>query len=448
MALVFVHGVNVRKGEVYDREIAFRNHHFAEVLYPQLGRHLDQNAIYNPYWGDLGASLSNDYPFLPRGAYQMLWKKQEVLQAQHSADASSGDEHDIFDDCAIALDPSAPLLSIARHASLDDAIDLLWSFVEDDTNDPEISLSVARLAQRALNYIHTPEGEAWLAGLKSDDELVERLLLFLNAELMGAQPKKQNSKVEALTSSKFPISQASTETTSQKNASFAGRLSSAREKLSKRIATDRSRLKEGIQDVRLRLRRTAVGTTAKIFNEPLRAMFHKQSALLIGDAFSYFSSRGDTATAAPIAERVIESLREAHKRKQETGEELVVIGHSMGGVILCDIVTCYGKDIPIDVLITVGSQYPLFADLQMFPGINGASRPIQRPENVKRWFNIIDPHDFLGYPASHIFDGVTDYHLPTYSVGAASHTDYFNRPSFYFQLARRLSEYLPVKERT
>lgn len=429
MSLVFVHGVNVRKGEVYDREIAFRNLHFAEVLYPQLGKRLEQSAIYNPYWGDLGASLSNDYPFLPRGAYQMLWKKRNAIESIELADSLSlAEDADAFDH--VALDPEAPLLSIAKNASLDDAIDLLWSFIQEDVSDPEVSVNVAKLAHRALNYVHTDEGKEWLFGLKSDDELVERLLSFLEAELPESRRKKE-------TASSGQVQQSS-----KTSGSF---LKTAREKLSKRIAHHKSRLKESVQDIRLRIRKSAVGTTAKVFNEPLRAVFHKQSALLIGDAFSYFSSRGDTKTAAPIAQRVIESLQEAHRQAKSNGEELVVIGHSMGGVILCDIVTCYGQDIPIDVLITVGSQYPLFADLQMFPGISGTSRPIKRPENVRRWFNVIDPHDFLGYPASHIFEGVEDYHLPTYSLGAASHTDYFNRPSFYFQLARRLSDYLPIR---
>jgi hypothetical protein len=443
VALVFVHGVNVRKGDVYDREIAFRNLHFAEVLYPQLGKRLDQNAIFNPYWGDLGASLSNDYPFLPRGAYQMLWKRRDSLGAQEIGESSQISSDQDAEEGGVLLDPSAPLLSIVRNASLEDGIDLLWSFIEDDSNDPETAVSVARLAQRALNYIHTDEGRQWLDNLKSDDELLERLMSFLLSEMPASVAKTPNHKQHALSQS---VSHSvAAPKTGVERASLGGFLQKARERLSKRVIEHNARLKESFQDIRHRVRKSTVGTTAKVFNEPLRAMFHKQSALLIGDAFSYFSSRGDSKTAAPIAERVIESLREAHKIKQATGEELVVIGHSMGGVILCDIVTCYGKEIPIDVLITVGSQYPLFADLQMFPGISGVPRPIQRPENVKRWFNIIDPHDFLGYPASHIFDGVDDYHLPTYSLGAASHTDYFNRPSFYFQLARRLSDYLPCK---
>lgn len=210
----------------------------------------------------------------------------------------------------------------------------------------------------------------------------------------------------------------------------------------------RTHIHEDIASLRYLLRQRTVGTTAKIFNDPMRMIFHQQCALFIGDAFAYFSGRGDDQKASPMAERIMEDLRKAQAIKEKTGEELIVIGHSMGGVLLCDIVTCYGKDIPIDILITVGSQFPLFADLQMFPGIAGQQYPIPKPNNVKRWINIFDPHDFLGYPAGHIFEGVNDYHLPTYALGAAAHTNYFNRRSFYFQLARRLMEYVSVNETT
>ncbi|MBM6414924.1 hypothetical protein, partial [Lacticaseibacillus paracasei] len=71
-----MHGVNVRHGDLYNRELSFRNRHFAEVLYPLLGRAIDADAIFNPYWGDLGATLSPDAPYLPRGEYEMLWRKQ------------------------------------------------------------------------------------------------------------------------------------------------------------------------------------------------------------------------------------------------------------------------------------------------------------------------------------------------------------------------------------
>ena len=109
MPLVFVHGVNVREGELYSRERAFRDRHFVEIFYRQLGRQVAVESIFNPYWGDLGATLSPDTPFLPRGGYDMLWRRN--LEAD--PDTTVSDIEDIFDsDC------ETPLLEMARTASL------------------------------------------------------------------------------------------------------------------------------------------------------------------------------------------------------------------------------------------------------------------------------------------------------------------------------------------
>ena len=426
MPLVFVHGVNVRRGKVYEREQAFRDRHFAEIFYRQLGRNVEASSILNPYWGDLGASVSPDVPFLPHGNYQMLWKKQ----GKNTPEAATPKLEDI-----IEAESETPLLDLARTASLADVIDLLWLLADQEmiasgNENRQSEEEMARLAQKALDFSHSPEGERWLATVKSDDELIERLSGLLSS------PTSQNPKpaVKAKTQIGKLIKSA--------GASLHGKIKDAHKGMASRTKSLKARIDEDVLNARLRLRQKAVGTTAKIFNEPLRAIFHQQCALLIGDAFAYFSDRGDDSKAAPMAQRVIETLREARAIQQKTGDELIVIGHSMGGVILCDIVTCYGKDIPIDVLITVGSQFPLFADLQMFPGITGKKHPIQKPENVERWINIFDPHDFLGYPASHIFEGVEDFHIPTYSLGGSAHANYFNRRSFYFQLARRLMDYV------
>lgn len=430
MALVFVHGVNVRRGDLYDRELAFRNRHFLEVFYQQLGRKVSNDAVFSPYWGDLGANLSADLPFLPRGDYELLWRKKgSAAEPVPEALLRAGEPPEASDQ------PSkTPLLDIARHASVDEVIDLLWELaeremIESGAEQRHTQHEMDALAHKALEFAHSPEGEKWLAGLKSDDELLARLSNLLHGTTAAVKSTGESEKVAGRLSDIIKSA----------GKRLGGRLGESRT----RLGTRREALREEVVQARLRMRQSLVATTAHIINEPLRALFHAQCALLIGDAFAYFSTRGDEGQPAPIAQRIIDTLREAAAISQKNGEELIVVGHSMGGVILCDIVTCYGKDIPIDALITVGSQFPLFADLGMFPGCNNVPRPIKRPAQVKNWVNIFDPHDFLGYPASHLFEDVDDYHLPTYAIGGAAHADYFNRRSFYFHLARRMHEYLP-----
>lgn len=421
MPLVFVHGVNVRKGPAYERELAFRNRHFVDVFYEQLGREVSPDAIFSPYWGDLGANLSPELPFLPRGDYELLWRKRGNEQV-----ALPEAEHPV----EVQAESKTPLLDIARQASVDEVIDLLWEIAEREMFESGIEQRHSQeemdaLAHRALNFAHSAEGQQWLDSLKSDDELLARLSELLHGE------SSSTKDAERISGKLSDIIRASGQR-------LGVRLNEVRRKRQNLT----SRIEEEISHTRLRLRQSLVATTAHVLNEPLRAIFHAQCALLIGDAFAYFSSRGDDNTAAPIAQRIINELKQASELAQRNGEELIVIGHSMGGVILCDLVTCYAKDIPIDVLITVGSQFPLFADLGMFPGVNGCPQPIQRPTQVKHWLNIFDPHDFLGYPASHLFSGISDFHLPTYAIGASAHADYFNRRSFYFHLARRMADYV------
>jgi hypothetical protein len=428
LPLVFVHGVNVRSGSVYDKEVAFRNHHFTEIFYSQLNRKIHPDAIFNPYWGDLGAKLSPELPFLPRGVYQSLWQKRH-------ADESNPTNKKDSDADNIELESETPLLDIARTSSTADVVDVLWELAERDMlesgNESQFTeMRITKLAQRALAYAETKEGKTWLAGLTSDEQLVERLTELLHSEPteIGRSTVLPNSLSHILKSAGKKIQ---------------NRIHDSRLRLGSRATSARTRLEENVSNARFLMREKMVSTTARLLNEPLRAIFHEQCALLIGDAFAYFSNRGDSLTPSPIAQRVIDALSQAAEMSAKTGEELIVIGHSMGGVILCDIVTCYGKHIPIDVLITVGSQFPLFADLGMFPGVNDCSLPLAKPEKVRRWMNIFDPHDFLGYPASQIFSDVDDYHLPTYAVGASAHVNYFNRRGFYFHLARRMVDYLP-----
>lgn len=438
MQLVFVHGVNVRKGELYEKEVEFRNRNFADIFFRQLGHEVPNEAITNPYWGDLGADISSDQPFLPRGSYEMLWRKLDYAQGDAEAPPSLE---------PLDQNSKTPLLDIARTTSMADVIDVIWDLLDEEADEhiEESASYLAKLAQKALSFSHSEEGLKWLKGAKSDDELIEKLSGLLKEDHCEDESATETDAVTG-TGTETGAGQNPQKASKLKTVARAARervrnrFKNIREKLHSRTHKLRERLHEDVEAARLRIRQSTVGTTARLFNNPMRAIFHQECALLIGDAFAYFSTRGDESTPSPIAKRVIEAIEEAAAKRDQKGGKLVVVGHSMGGVILCDILTCYGKHIPIDVVITVGSQFPLFADLRMFPGVNPDKKPVPKPENVGEWINIFDPHDFLGYPASHLFDGVTDYHLPTYALGGAAHRNYFNRRSFYYQLARRLSD--------
>jgi pimeloyl-ACP methyl ester carboxylesterase len=90
-------------------------------------------------------------------------------------------------------------------------------------------------------------------------------------------------------------------------------------------------------------------------------LFRPGVALFLGDALAYV---GGGETRRKIRTRVAASLSKALEAKRRNGDKVVLIGHSMGGVILTDLLydpaTAIANDIPIDALVTVGSQPSLF----------------------------------------------------------------------------------------
>lgn len=121
----------------------------------------------------------------------------------------------------------------------------------------------------------------------------------------------------------------------------------------------------------------------------------------------------------------------ADRARTKDDDKLIVVAHSMGGIVMCDIASHFQPPIKIDCLITVGSQFPLFADLRMFPGFDQDCLPLPKPDMVKRWVNIIDLNDFLGFAADKLFEGIVDVEYASGKLGVSTHADYFKLPSFY-----------------
>src|SRR5262249_19694235 len=134
-------------------------------------------------------SLSKDAPFLPRGGYDMLWRKNR----QKTAENEDFDIEHFIDSTS-----ETPLLDMARTASLSDVADLLWTLVDEEAGEDgdgsKISAQeIAQLAERALEFCHSAEGERWLQGVKSDDEILEKLssLLQSSSEQTQSSPRKK-----------------------------------------------------------------------------------------------------------------------------------------------------------------------------------------------------------------------------------------------------------------
>lgn len=166
-------------------------------------------------------------------------------------------------------------------------------------------------------------------------------------------------------------------------------------------------------------------------------------AKFIGDVFVYLRD-GDRRDA--IRKIIIGDLVTADGRRGP-GEKLVVIGHSLGGVILYDLLSARPPGLPagltVDLLLTVGSQPGLFEELKLFaasdPAIpNAGKKKAGKLANVGGWLNVYDPVDLFGFRAQPMFDDCTDLIFSSATGLMDAHTAYFKRPQFHQRLAARL----------
>jgi hypothetical protein len=168
-------------------------------------------------------------------------------------------------------------------------------------------------------------------------------------------------------------------------------------------------------------------------------------ALFLGDIFAYLN-KGPVRDA--IRSTIVTDLNHAFAAAKAGHEKLVVIGHSLGGVILYDLFSDpagsgLSEGFHVDAFITVGSQPGLFAEMGLVgPGGHPAVPPtkIAGPDCVGDWLNVIDPIDLFGFKAEPIFDRASDFSFDSQTGLLGSHTSYFSRPIFHARLRAHLVE--------
>ncbi len=164
-------------------------------------------------------------------------------------------------------------------------------------------------------------------------------------------------------------------------------------------------------------------------------------ALFLGDVFVYLKGGASRDT---IRARVAEAIANAHAASQGA-EPLVLIGHSLGGVILCDMLANAAEvglpaDLKVKALLTVGSQPGLFQSLGAFGRPPQAEAQAPKPACVETWLNVFDPIDPLAFCAEPMFLDVEDLVFDSITGLASAHTTYFKRPQFYARCRKRLQD--------
>jgi hypothetical protein len=115
---------------------------------------------------------------------------------------------------------------------------------------------------------------------------------------------------------------------------------------------------------------------------------------------------------------------------------LVVLGHSLGGIVLVDLLT--QEQAPkVEALVTVGSQSPLFYAIDALDRIRRHEAGPE-PAPFAPWLNIYDRADILSFVAGRVFPGIKKIQDEEIASGVpfpSAHSAYFHQPKV-FQLIR------------
>lgn len=394
MPLVFVHGVNTRKGPKYEAQLNCRNALFREFL-GETAKH-----CYSPYWGDLGGKFSFGLKCLPYTAESFGSDNQSLLNLIAQIHSST-----------LSPDADCILVSLAK-TSLVDAVDLLWgAFAVTADGDPGEMAAMAAMGCKALNYALSHQGTSpdWVGTCKNDLQFVDKLLrACLPDNGTGA-----TAKPEAFGVSDFmePLGRAASALGDAAAGFLQGPVASAWYKICKAV----------------------------------RPWANESAAKFVGDALAYLRTRDVDDPNSSIAKVVKDSIVLAAGHRSDA-DPLVIVGHSMGGNICYDLLANeLESTLTCDLFITVGSQVGLFEELQLFassPTGSVQNRPkVASPSCVKRWINVYDPMDILAYSAASIFDGVQDFQFKAGALDPFSaHSMYFYRPLFFQRLRDHIAK--------
>ena len=220
------------------------------------------------------------------------------------------------------------------------------------------------------------------------------------------------------------------------------------DKIGNVVAASAAKLKQATQSVAQKvLDRTGDFASTKVLawsRAPLNAMLGR----FFGDVFIYLDGRRDAANPGAIPSLLLCEWDKAIGAAPN-GEPLIIIGHSLGGVISYDLLTHFRPNLIVDLFVSVGSQVSQFEEMKLFkisdkvgyPGPLGKKVP--KPANIKHWINVYDEVDIFSYSCDRIFDGVQDYPYDTKTYVVKAHGAYFEQARFYERLRARIDK-LPV----
>jgi hypothetical protein len=396
MPIVFVHGVNTRKGPGYDAQLAVTKNFLGQYLKGATinGKQLQKvDDIRFPYWGDLGTSFAWNMASLPRRDLQALGGVADADLRAIAATLKDASKSTLGDE---------PLITIAKQ-DFTLAVEVLASLsLEDPPSGKEAE--VARFAVAIQTYARNEPAPAWLSTITTDEQFIGSLKLAVDAD----------NTIQA-----------------QGLGDAFNAIAKAARKLKDSVKGLTGKAADNVGDF---ASSKLLGWAREPLNETLGRFF--------GDIFIYFDGRGDKSKPGEISRLILEDFDAAAAAADN--EPLIVIGHSLGGVITFDLLSHYRPDINVDLFVSVGSQVAHFEEIKLYRSSDktiklGAKAPT--PPNISHWINVFDKVDVFSYACSDVFDRVdvdAEYDTKTYVV--KSHGEYFKQARFYERLRERIDQ--------
>jgi len=414
MPLVFVHGVSNRKDAEYLQAQAMHDRYFRQIALR--GIPTSPQPPLNPYWGDLGAFMAwGDTTCLPLEQNQTFGGGgDEVLRAIVAETAPD-----------IMAPPDRMLVTLARK-DLSRAIDALWAAATHTIPASGAANldALAATAARAIAFVEADPKPAWVADVSDDSQFVDTLLTRLDTFRPPAGPAAQTFGISDVWNH---LKEASARLTQ----ASVGIVSNATRAVS-----------NAIND----LGQSAVGAVINPVVRAARPGTSKKAILFLGDIFEYLANRGTPGSGEGKIVQIVASDFAQAATFRNMNDPMIIVAHSMGGIISYDILSHFRPELVCDLFVTVGSQVGVFAELGLLPAIPidrtsapDSNRPKAKvPANIKRWINVFDPADVLGFKADGVFDRVEDYAFSSNVSSLTAHGMYFERPHFYERLRARI----------
>lgn len=399
MPIVFVHGVNNRREDADYAEGVGRTEGFLrEILAPRLGLDPKQLSVFFPYWGGHGVKFRWGQASLPSGSDAVESLSLEALGP------GSGNLEVWIGEARFQYGPGGVSFGqISRTKGFEEAVDLVWDTASAVASSVKGYGDVVEAYSASLAYAKANPAPSWALQLPSLTN--EAFVLKLLQEIEPHRTVK-------------PVA--------HETLALSDWFQSLKEAV--------SRLGSAPTDAATAL---AVGLGRK--------SIHEKASRFLGDIFVYLSDRGTAETPGEIIAEVLAALQKAEAAKRPGDDKLIVIGHSLGGVIIYDILTYFRPALKFDVLASIGSQIALFEEMSLYraskPGVppNPPEDLLPQPTGIAKWLNVFDTNDVFSFRAQGVFAGPTDYRFDTGYGLLQAHGGYFARPSFYKRLAARLS---------